>query len=102
RLRSLSGPVRHGGVVQVSDRSQPHTDLSQVPLAGHAGRTAADGSALPVPRELVPDGRARGVAVVIALALGRTDQDRHITAAPARGTPDAADVRRPGAPQPAA
>ena len=91
RLGQVPRPRRHGDPVAAADRHRGRADLPSVALGRPAGRrTAGAHRRHAVPRR----GGAGGAPAVVALALGRAGAGGRHPAAPARGQPDAAALRR--------
>ena len=99
RLRGLPGPVRHGRLLEVSDRPDRDPDVPEVPLEGHARREASRQPGHAGARGLVLAGRAERLPALLEEPLGPADSDRRLGRPLPDEPPDAACLRRAGGPE---
>ena len=99
RLRLLPGPVRNGGLLDVSDRRHGHPHLPEVPLEGHARRPAPGRSRHAGTGRLVLARRAERVPALLEEPLGPADPGREQGRPLPHQPPDAARLRRPRGPE---
>src|SRR5690606_26034087 len=91
------GAVRHAGALAAPDPGLAGAHVPPAAVERDAGGTPAHGSG---DRAAVVPGRYLApTAPVVQITLGRPGRDADRDRAPARGTPDAAGVRRAGGPQ---